>query len=189
MSIALDETLSLRSRGELVCAREQVSVAAALLGHLSKWLVSWCVTLVGCGKHMSNLPTVEPLKADFFRGDTGQSAASWNSHLHHVLFAKRSRFFHRPRILCDTLERLDREFNEVADEICSATSTKPTASWRLLDCRHYDFNTCMREAEGLLKSFLRALPAEQLAAFAVELHARPAERQTQVRQPLSRVPV
>jgi hypothetical protein len=47
----------------------------------------------------------------------------------------------------------------------------------------------MREAEGLLKSFLRALPAEQLAAFAVELHARPAERQTQVRQPLSRVPV
>ena len=35
MSVALDDALSLRARGELVCARQQVSVAADLLGRLA----------------------------------------------------------------------------------------------------------------------------------------------------------
>jgi hypothetical protein len=39
----------------------------------------------------------------------------------------------------------------------------------MLDCIHYDFNTCLRENEILLKSFLRALPVQNLGAFAHEL--------------------
>ena len=35
MSVALDEALALRARGELVCARQQLSVAADLLVRLS----------------------------------------------------------------------------------------------------------------------------------------------------------
>ena len=43
----------------------------------------------------------------FFRGSTAQTAASWNGIIHHVLFGDRSRFFHKLRILSDTLRRLD----------------------------------------------------------------------------------
>jgi hypothetical protein len=34
-----------------------------------------------------------------------------------------------------------------------------------LECLHYDFNTCLRESEILLKCFLGALPASQLMQF------------------------
>ncbi len=45
MSVALDEALSLRASGELVCARQQVSIAAGLLGRLAPSLISLCETL------------------------------------------------------------------------------------------------------------------------------------------------
>ena len=50
---------------------------------------------------------------------------------------------------------------------------EPGDSWDKLECLHYDFTTCLREAEVVLKSFLRSLPGEQLQAFAAELDAVP----------------
>lgn len=187
MSIALDGSLSLRARGELVCARQQVSVAAALFERLAESLVCFCETLTHHGRHIGNVPSVEPLNTEFFRGDTAQSAAFWNSILHHVLFGERSRFFHKLRILSDTLERLDHEFGEAADEISEGLSTKPAACWKTLDFVHYDFNTCLRETEVVLKAFLHTLPAERLASFAADLEAQPAPKRARVRPSLSRV--
>ena len=117
MSIALDDALTLRSRGELVCARGQVSVAAELLERLAGSLTSLCLALSMHGRRLRLLPVVEPLNASFFRGNTGQSAASWNGILHHVLFGQRSRFFHKLRILSDTVEHLSREFRDAAGDI------------------------------------------------------------------------
>jgi len=37
--------------------------------------------------------------------------------------------------------------------------------WDEVDTGHYDLNTCLREAIILLKSFLIALPEDQLGAF------------------------
>ena len=85
MSVALDEALSLRA-GELVCARQQVTVAAGLLARLLLRNFS-LRTLSSNGHYVSEFPVVEPMKTEFFRGDTAQSAASWNEILHHVLFA------------------------------------------------------------------------------------------------------
>jgi hypothetical protein len=40
---------------------------------------------------------------------------------------------------------------------------------------HYDVNTCLRETQVMLKSFLRALPSQQLDSFEERLRApRPA---------------
>lgn len=176
MSIALDDAIALRLRGQLVCACQQVSVSADLFGRLADSLVSFCATLTNRGRHIASLPVVEPLKTEFFRGDTGQSAASWNSILHHVLFGERSRFFHKLSILSTTLEQLNSEFSETAADIASGLSTEPSASWRTLECQHYDFNTCFREAEVVLKSFLHAIPARHLASFAAELDNPPATK-------------
>ena len=50
MSVALDEAFSLRSSGELVCARQQVSIAAGLLGRLTPSLIALCETLAARGQ-------------------------------------------------------------------------------------------------------------------------------------------
>lgn len=185
MSVALDEALSLRASGELVCARQQVSIAAGLLGRLAPSLISLCDTLSGNGQYVSKFPVVEPMNAEFFRGDTGQSAASWNGILHHVLFSARSRFFHKLRILSHTLTLLENEFEEAASDIAKGMSVQPSDSWQRLDNIHYDFNTCLRESEVVLKAFLRMLPEDQLPALARELDAPPLPKAARVKPRLS----
>jgi hypothetical protein len=185
MSVALDEALSLRASGELVCGRQQVSIAAGLLGRLAPSLISMCDTLASRGQFVAKFPVVEPMNADFFRGNTGQSAASWNGILHHVLFGARSRFFHKVRILSQTLTLLEREFEEAASEISKGLSVQPSDCWQRLDTLHYDFNTCLRESEVVLKSFLRMLPEDQLPALARELNAPPLPKPVRVKPRLS----
>jgi len=189
MSIALDEAVSLRSRGELICARQQVSIAAELLEPLAEALTSLCKTLSLCGRRLAVLPAVEPLNTTFFRGNTGRSAASWNQILHRVLFANRSRFLHKLRILSDTIELLGREFSEAAGDISKGLAIQPHLCWERLDCLHYDFNTCLRETEVVLKCFLRIVPAEQLPALNCELDT-PVEpsRRPSLKPRLSRAP-
>jgi hypothetical protein len=169
MSVSLDDSLSLKARGELICARQQVTVSAELFERVSSLLISSCDALERHSRHLSSFPTVQPLNTDFFRGDIAQSAASWNVILHRILFGDRSRFHHKVRILSETLRRLDVEFRRAAAAISKGISVHPAECWKSLDCIHYDLNTCLRESEVLLKSFLRALPAQNLATFALEM--------------------
>jgi hypothetical protein len=185
MSVALDDALALRACGELVCARQQVSIAAGLMERLAPSLISLCATLSLRGRHVAKFPAVEPMNAEFFRGDTGRSAASWNGILHHVLFSARSRFFHKLRILSQTLEHLEGEFEEAAGDIAKGLSVHPGDCWKRLDNIHYDFNTCLRESEVVLKSFLRMLPEEQLPALATELDAPASPRRVRAKPRLS----
>ena len=175
MSVALDGALSLRSRGELVCARQQVFISADLLVRLGATLVVACGAVSNRARQLTRVPLVEPLNTEFFRGHTAQNAAQWNGLLHHVLFADRSRFFQKLRILSDTVEHVVREFDQTAEDLSYGLAVQPANCWNMLDCLHYDFNTCLCESEIILKSFLQALPAEQLAAFALELDSLPGE--------------
>ena len=60
-----------------------------------------------------------------------------------------------------------------AAELVSGRAIHPNESWKILESHHYDLNTCLREAEVLLKSFLRALPADQVSDFAAEMDVAP----------------
>jgi len=186
LSVALDESLSLRARGELVCSRQQISVTADLLRRLVSSLTSCCLAVDIRAQRISRLPAVEPLKMEFFRGSTAQTAASWNGIVHHVLFGDRSRFFHKLRILSDTLQRLDGEFSSTATEICAGLSVTASTSLGTLDCLHYDFSTCLRETEVVLKSFIRALPDDELAAFSTDLEGPAVPRKQRSSHWLSR---
>jgi hypothetical protein len=185
MSVALDDALSLRACGELVCARQQVSIAAGLMERLAPSLISLCATLSMLGQKVVEFPVVEPMNSEFFRGNTARSAASWNGILHHVLFSSRSRFFHKLRILSQTLEHLVAEFEDAAGDIAKGLSVHPGDCWKRLDNVHYDFNTCLRESEVVLKSFLRMLPDEQLPALASELDAPASPKRVRVKPRLS----
>lgn len=171
MSVSLDDSFSLKARGELVCARQQVSVTVELFQRLSLLLISFCDAAARHSRHLRSFPRVEPLNTNFFRGNIAQNAASWNVILHRILFGDRSRFHHKVRILGETLRRLDAEFRRAAEtiSICKGGSLHRPESWKELDCIHYDFNTCLRENEILLKSFLRALPSQNLGAFALDM--------------------
>lgn len=170
MSVALDDAISLRSRGELVCARQQVTVALDLLHGLSSTIVGCCEVLIHRGRVLDNMPSVEPMRTEFFHSDVARSAASWNSILHHVLFGERTRFLHKVRILSDTVTQLENGFRAAADDLSHGVSIR-SESWKTLDCLHYDIKTCLSEAEVVLKSFLRVLPADQLEFFAAEMEA------------------
>jgi hypothetical protein len=176
MSVSLDDAISMRGRGELVGARQYISVSADLLAQLAVELLGSFRGLSERGRRLGNVPKVDALKPEFFRGETARAAASWNDILHHVLFADRSRFLQKLRILSETLESVIQEYDAAAEEVSAGVSVRPGTSWEALECLHYDFTTCLREAEVLLKSFLRALPAEQLTAFAAELSALPSAR-------------
>ncbi len=169
MSVYLDDSLSLKARGELVCAREQVTVTAELFERVSSLLVSFCEVVERHSRHLRSFPSVRPLNTDFFRGTIGQSAASRNSILHRILFGDRSRFHRKVRTLSETLRRLNVEFHKAAMAISKSAAVHSTEVWKALDCIHYDLNTCLRENEVLLKSFLRALPAQNLGAFALDM--------------------
>ena len=173
-SVALDDALSMRARGELVGARQQLELSAALLGRLSTVLISYCDSLAARARNIRKTPAVEPLNAAFFRGSIAQIAAHWNALLHQVVFGERPRFNNKLKILSSTIDQLDGEFHRVVREISNAAQLSPP--WMLLDPLHYDFNTCLREMEIVLKSFIRALPADQVVAFSVAAQNLPAAR-------------
>ena len=186
MSVALDDAVTFRTRGELVGARQHVCIAAVLLGRLADSLTSFCEALCVRGRRLGMLPAVEPLKPEFFRGDTAQSAASWNEILHHVLFGNRSRFFHKVRILSETLARIALEFDDAATDVSKGMAVHPGDSWARLDSLHYDFNTCLRETEVVLKSFLRVIPADQLVSLPDESDGFAKTKTVRIRPRLSR---
>jgi hypothetical protein len=187
-SVALDDAMSFRICAQLICAREQVLLTGVLLKRFSSDLISFCEAALGRSRDIGEAPAVEPLNAGFFRGNTAQSAASWNSLLHRVFFRDRSRFSQKLRILSGTLRRLEREFGATVEELASGTAVEPGACWNRLDCLQFDFNTCLREAEIVLKSFLASLPAEQLPAVAAELDAASEPQRAAAKQRLSGAP-
>lgn len=171
LSVVLNEALALRADGRLVRAREQAANCADLLDRLAAPLVAALGAMEDHGRHFGTLPTIEPLNPSFFRGEAAQHTASKSSLLHRVLLSGRSRFFHKLRTLASTIEELGEEFHAAATDLADGTCTQPAMRWTSLDSLHYDLNTCLRETVVVLKSFLCALPSEELEAFRCKLEA------------------
>lgn len=185
MSVALDDALSMRARGELVCARQQVSITAELLERFATRLLSDCIILEEKGRSVSELPAVEPLKPEFFRGMIGRKAACWSELVHLVLFGDRARFLQKLRILSDTLHELDREFKKISGGLSQGLSERSETYWKTLECVHYDLTTCLRESEVLFKSFLRVLSIDQTMALAAEFESPQPPKRLRLRPSLS----
>jgi len=178
LSIALDDAISQRVAGKLVSARQQVAVCSELVSRLAAVLIHACDATAKRGRHLHNLPRVNPLNAEFFRGDTGRSAATRSVLLHSLFFVERQRFFQKVRILSETIQRVSEEFVQAAEDVADGVSTRPVDAWTNLESLHDDFTTCFRESEVLLKGFVRALPAGELVAYQNQLEDAPATIRT-----------
>jgi len=82
-----------------------------------------------------------------------------------VLLTRRSQFLHKISTLTELVEELTSKFQASSEEIFGGDPVHPDGEWEILDASHYDLNTCLRETVVLFKSFLHALPENQLQEF------------------------
>jgi len=172
-SINLDEALGLRRNGRLDKAYMALTVTPALCKRLANNVQVLLRALMAHAKHFRITPNISPLDPDNFQQNVSRRAAHFNRLCSHILLSQRSQFMHKISTLLELIEDLNTTFSSTACELTEFSSRQPERAWELLDASHYDINTCLREAIVLLKSFLHALPEEQLPEFnaALQKHA------------------
>ncbi len=164
-SITLNEAIELRQAGLLAKCSQVVWMASSLCARLAKPLSATLRAIGEHAKHYGTMPSSAPLDSSNFRGAREQRSACMSGLLGRVLLTQRSQFLHKVSTLHEMVENLDHQFRDSADELASGTSSDPYVYWKALDEAHYDLNTCLRESIVLLKSFIVAVPDNQLASF------------------------
>jgi len=180
-SINLDEALGLRRVGRLDKAHIALSLTPALCKRLAGSVEVLLRTLLAHAKDFRITPSISPLDPDNFQQGISRRAAHFNRLCSHILLSQRSQFVHKISTLLELMEELSATFSNAAAELNEFFSPQPDQTWELLDAAHYDINTCLRESIVLLKSFLHALPEEQLPEFNAALQKQafvPASRIT-----------
>ncbi|MDQ1408906.1 MAG: hypothetical protein QOJ41_641 [Acidobacteriaceae bacterium] len=165
LSVSLNEALTLRHEGRLIKCCEAVNVTPSLCRRLSVELASLIRALGEHAKHYGTVPNAAPLDPQNFQTTKGQRSARMSGLLSKVLLSHRTQFLHKLSTLLEIVENLGKEYCLSAEELGGGLSTDPALLWKTIDAAHYDLNTCLRETIVLLKSFLRAVPDDQLASF------------------------
>ncbi len=165
LSVSLNEALELQRNGRLTKACQTVNVTPQLCSKLTISLASLIRVLGQHAKHYGTVPNAAPLDPENFQSLRGQRSARISGLLSKVLLSQRTQFLHKLGALQEMVEELGKEFCAGAEELGAGLGTDPVMLWKIVDSSHYDLNTCLRETIVMLKSFLRALPDEQLAGF------------------------
>jgi hypothetical protein len=165
LSIALDEALGLCEQGEFERAQECLVVFADLFDRLANRLSLVIRTIKEHGSHFGTLPNVTPLASSNFRGATAQRISTKSALLAKVVFSGRTRFFHKLNSIEEIIEELQKESRSIVNKVGKGSHLVLDRSWRELEVRGYDLNTCMGETTVVLKSFFCALPPEELEPF------------------------
>lgn len=165
LSVTLNEALELLRRSELGKSFQTINVAPELCYRLGGSLTSLLRVLGQHAKHYGTVPSVAPLNPENYQSAKGQRAARMSSVLSKVLLPQRIQFLHKLATLLEMVEDLSKEFCASAQDLAAGLATDPMALWKVVDAAHYDLNTCLRESIIMLKSFLHALPDEELTGF------------------------
>jgi hypothetical protein len=165
LSVSLNEALALRREGRLTMCCQAVNVTPSLCARLTEPLASLIRVLNEHAKHNGTVPNAAPLDPQNFQTVKGQRSARMSGLLSRVLLSQRAQFLHKLGTLLEMVENLGKEYCASAEELATGLSVDPFVLWNTIDAAHYDLNTCLRETIVLLKSFLRALPDDQLGSF------------------------
>ena len=165
LSVSLNEALELRAEGRLAESCQVVGVTPELCIRLTVPLAALIRILGEHARHYGTVPNTAPLDPTNFQSIKGQRSARLNGLLSHVLLSQRTQFLYKLGTLQEMVEDLGKDFCASAQDLKEGLSTDPAVSWKIVDAAHYDLNTCLRETIVLLKSFLRALPDDQVSGF------------------------
>lgn len=168
-SISLDEALELRRSGQLNKAQQAVCVTPDLCHRLAVNLSSVLHAVSEHSKHYGIVPNTVPLDPQFFRGIREQRSVKLGSYLNKILLSNRSQFLYKTHSLHDIILDLDLEYTTSTESLLDYSPVNNATLWQSLDSAHFDLNTCFRETEIMLKSFLVVLPEEQLPTFSASL--------------------
>ena len=169
MSVTLDEAIELRRKGSLVKAYEAAHTARDVCVRFTQAMETVLSGLHRHAKHFGLVPSAAPLSAENFRGSRGQRIARITGFLNRVLLSRRSQFIHKAATLEEMVAGLKDEFCKTVDNLVGGSYVRTEGLWECLDYCQFDLNTCLRETMILLKSFLVALPDDQIAPFESEL--------------------
>lgn len=165
LSVSLDEVLALRRDSLFGKAGQAVRVTVDLCNRFASPLVALLWSLGEHAKHHGTVPNAAPLDPSNFQGARGQRVARFSALLCRVLLTERSQFLYKISTLGEMVADLSQDFCAAAADISETGYLSSDSMWRVLDSSHYDLNTCLRETIVLLKSFLWALPDDELEVF------------------------
>jgi hypothetical protein len=165
LSVSLNEALELRHLGHPGKSLQAVGMTSGLCGLLTQMLAGLLRALSEHSKHYGTVPNAAPLDPANFQGHKGQHTARMSSLLNRVLLSQRLQFLHKVSTLQEMVEDLGSDYRHAADDLSDGLSRNPNKMWDEVDSDHYDLNTCLRESIVIFKSFLVALPENQLGAF------------------------
>jgi hypothetical protein len=164
-SVSLDEAIALQRQADWPRASQGVAIVAELCARLALRINAVLHAMSQHARHFGIVPNLSPLNASNFHSDLGQRAARHSSLISHVLLSERSQFLNKLNTLEEIVDELGDGFIQTAEQLAAGTAGPTGARWQFLDLYHFDLNTCLRETEVLLKSFLFVLPEEQLPGF------------------------
>jgi hypothetical protein len=164
-SISLNEAIGLRQEGRPGTALDTLALSPGLCRLLAQPISGLLRALGEHAKHYGTMPNAAPLNPANFRGPKAQRSARMNALLNRVLLSHRLQFVHKINALQEMVADLEEDFCLAASELAEGTASDPRATWNSVDVDHYDINTCFREAIVLFKSFLIAVPEDQLVSF------------------------
>lgn len=165
MSVSLNEAIGFSRAGKLSQAAQEMEILAQLCDRLALRMNAVLHAMRQHARHFGIVPNLAPLKAANFHSARGQRAARHSNLLDHVLLSERSQFLNKLNTLEEIVDELGDEFIANTQELAAGLSSNAAGVWRVLDVNHFDLNTCLRETDVLLKSFLCVLPEDQLARF------------------------
>ena len=165
LSVPLNEAIALRRSGDLGKAYEEIGVVGELCSRLALRINAVLHAMRQHARHFGIVPNLTLLDADNFHSERAQRAARHSNLVSHVLLSERSQFLNKLNTLEQLVDEISDEFIRIAKQLAEGISSPQLRLWEFLEQSHFDLNTCLRETDVLLKSFLLVIPEEQLAGF------------------------
>jgi hypothetical protein len=165
LSVSLNEAISLRQNGDSEKANQEIGVVGELCSRLALRINAVLHAMGQHARHFGIVPNLSLLDATNFQSERGQRAARHSNLMCQLLLSERSQFLNKLSTLEELVDELSDEFIRTATEVAAGISRMPSRLWKVLELSQFDLNTCLRETDVLLKSFLLVLPEDQLAGF------------------------
>lgn len=165
LSVNLNEALGVRRIGRNDIACQVLTLAPALCDKLTSALRGLICAMSLHARHFGTAPNIAALDPENFQNSKSQRMARFNGILSRVILTRRSQFLQKLSALVELVQDLGRTYDQSAEELAEGLSLDEDRCWTVLDTSHHDLNTCLRETDVLLKSFLLVLPERQLCEF------------------------
>jgi hypothetical protein len=164
LSVSLNECLDSYQKRAAVAAHEP-EVLCALCSRLAIRTNAVLHGMWQHARHFGITPNLSPLVVENFKSEQAQREARYSLILNHVLLSERSQFLNKVSTLEEIVDQLCDEFIVAASALEGSTRSETSGLLGTLDSIHFDLNTCVRETDVLLKSFIIVLPYDQLEGF------------------------